>query len=135
MEEERGHNALKSAAQIQSGVIMKVSEAEDGRISQFRSVQVDTEGSPAKKDYSANEVLRYALIQFGAPRYVTLPCFVITFSIVYSLKVLEVIAHCFVTFSHMWTVHRVSNILAVFKRINIGAWRGATFESLGCVCV
>jgi hypothetical protein len=67
MEQERGHNALESAAQIQSGVIMKVSEAKDGRISQFPSVQVDTEGSPAKNDYSANEVLRYAVIQLGAP--------------------------------------------------------------------
>jgi hypothetical protein len=77
MEEEREHNALKSAGPIQSGVIMKVSDTEDGRISQFHSVQVDTEDSPAKNEYSANEVLRYAVIQFGAPRHVTLLYFVI----------------------------------------------------------
>jgi hypothetical protein len=58
MEEEREHNALESAAQAHSGVVMKFCETEDGRISQFRSVQVDTKGSPAKNDYSANEVLR-----------------------------------------------------------------------------
>jgi hypothetical protein len=78
MEEEHEHSAVESAAQIQNGVIKKVSETEDGRISQFHSGQVDAEGSPAKNEYSANEVLRYAVIQFGAPRYVTLLYFVIT---------------------------------------------------------
>jgi hypothetical protein len=59
MEEESEPNALESEAQTQSGVIMKVNESEDGKISQLRSVQVDTESSTAKNDYSANEVLRY----------------------------------------------------------------------------
>jgi hypothetical protein len=65
MEQGREHNATESAAQIQSGVIMKVSETEDGKISQFRSLQVDPECSCDKNDCSANEVLKYAVIQFN----------------------------------------------------------------------
>lgn len=86
MEEELEHNALESEAQTQSGLTMKVNESEHGKISQFRSVQVDTEGSTAKNAYSANEVLRYAVIQFGAPRYVMLLCFIINDSIVSALR-------------------------------------------------
>jgi hypothetical protein len=114
MEEEREHHALESVAQTQIGVIMKVSETKDARISQFRSAQVDNEGNLAKNDYSANEVLRYAVIQFGAPIYVTVLCFVINDSIVYGLKVMEVTEHCLVTFCHMWSVHTVNSILAFF---------------------
>jgi hypothetical protein len=64
MEQERKNNALEWAAQIQSGVMMKVSETEDGRISHF-SAQLKIQGNPAKNDYSANEVLNYAVIQFA----------------------------------------------------------------------
>jgi hypothetical protein len=70
MEQERENDAIESAAQIQSGVIMKASGTVDGRTSQFQD-------SPAKNDYSANEVLKYTVIQF-AFQYITLPWFVKT---------------------------------------------------------
>jgi hypothetical protein len=65
MEQERENDVVESAAQILSGVIMKVSEFEEGRISQFHSVQLETQGSPAKNGHSANEVLKYTVIQFA----------------------------------------------------------------------
>jgi hypothetical protein len=65
MEQERENDVVESAAQILSGVILKVSEFEEGRISQFRSAQLETQDSPAKNDYSANEVLKYTVIQFA----------------------------------------------------------------------